>query len=61
MPHRPRQLTDLSRAEDSAGCARYATCQAAVEVVLCTKEGGSDDPADATVAWPILKRHVLAP
>jgi polyhydroxybutyrate depolymerase len=47
--------------EDSHGCSRYATCQAGAEVVLCTKQGGADDPVDGAVAWPILKRHVLVP
>ncbi len=47
--------------EDSNGCARYTACQGGAEVVLCTKQGGSDDPSDGVVAWPMLKRHTLGP
>ena len=45
--------------EDSNGCSSYSGCQAGVEVILCTKQGGGDDPGDASVAWPVLKRHTL--
>jgi polyhydroxybutyrate depolymerase len=45
--------------EDSNGCSSYSGCQGGVEVVLCTKQGGRDDPGDASVAWPVLKRHTL--
>jgi len=45
--------------EDSNGCSTYASCQGGVEVVLCTKDGGRDDPGDATLGWPVLKRHHL--
>ena len=44
---------------DSNGCASYSGCQAGVEVILCTKQGGAEDPGDPTVAWPVLKRHTL--
>jgi polyhydroxybutyrate depolymerase len=43
--------------EDVNGCASYASCQDGVEVILCTKQGGHEDPGDATIAWPVLKRH----
>ena len=46
-------------AEDANGCASYSTCQGGVEVVLCTKQGGRDDPGVPAVAWPILQRHPL--
>lgn len=48
-------------AADDNGCARYTACPGGAEVVLCTKQGGADDPADGAVAWPLLKRHALAP
>jgi len=27
--------------------------------VLCTKQGAGEIQADASIAWPILKRHSL--
>jgi polyhydroxybutyrate depolymerase len=44
---------------DTHGCSSYTSCQAAVEVVLCTAQGGREAPGDASVAWPVLKRHTL--
>jgi polyhydroxybutyrate depolymerase len=44
---------------DGNGCSSYSGCQAGVEVILCTKQGGSEDPGDPSVAWPVLKRHTL--
>jgi polyhydroxybutyrate depolymerase len=44
---------------DANGCARHASCRDGVEVVLCTKQGGGDDPGDPTLAWPVLMRHRL--
>lgn len=44
---------------DSHGCSTYPGCAKGVEVTLCTKQGGHEDPGDATVAWPVLKRHTL--
>lgn len=46
-------------ATDDNGCERYADCDGASEVVLCTKQGGGDQPGDAHIAWPLLKRHTL--
>lgn len=45
--------------EDAAGCSAYSDCAGGTEVVLCTKQGGGDEPADARVAWPVLRRHTL--
>jgi len=42
--------------EDRHGCSTYASCQDGVEVALCTKQGGREEPGDATIAWPWLKR-----
>jgi polyhydroxybutyrate depolymerase len=42
---------------DSKGCSTYSSCRDGVEVTLCTKDGGSEDPGDPTIAWPMLKRH----
>jgi polyhydroxybutyrate depolymerase len=44
---------------DSNGCSSHAGCQSAVEVILCTKQGGKEDPGDPSIAWPVLKRHTL--
>jgi polyhydroxybutyrate depolymerase len=46
-------------AVDGNGCASYSGCQGAVEVTLCTKQGGKEDPGDPAIAWPVLKRHTL--
>jgi polyhydroxybutyrate depolymerase len=46
-------------AEDAQGCARYSTCKDGAEVVLCTKQGGREEPGDPSIAWPILERHTL--
>ena len=44
---------------DTNGCSRYTSCGAGVEVALCTKQGGGDDPGDPAIAWPLLMRHTL--
>lgn len=46
-------------AEDAQGCARYSTCRDGAEVVLCTTQGGREEPGDPSIAWPILERHSL--
>jgi len=51
--------TGSPSSEDSNGCSSYAGCREGVEVILCTKQGGHEDPGDPTVAWPVLKRHSL--
>lgn len=53
------RCTGSPSAEDSNGCSTYSSCQDGVEVVLCTKPEGHQDPGDASVAWPRLKRHTL--
>ncbi len=53
------RCTGSPSAEDSNGCSSYSSCQDGVEVVLCTKPDGHQDPGDASVAWPVLKRHPL--
>ena len=53
------QCTDSPSAEDSNGCSTYLDCQGGVEVILCTKQNGNQDAGNATVAWPVLKRHTL--
>ena len=53
------RCTGSPSAEDSNGCSSYSSCQAGVEVVLCTKPDGHQDPGNASVAWPVLKRHAL--
>jgi len=44
---------------DGNGCSTHSSCAAGVEVVLCTKQGGGQAQGDATIAWPVLKRHAL--
>jgi polyhydroxybutyrate depolymerase len=51
------RCTGSRSAPDSKGCSSYAGCQDAVEVVLCTKQDGREEPGDPSVAWPVLKRH----
>jgi len=53
------QCTDSPSTPDSNGCSAHSACQGGVEVVLCTKEGGGQEAGDASVAWPVLKRHTL--
>ncbi len=45
--------------EDSNGCAFHTNCRDSVEVILCTKQDGREDPGDPSIAWPILNRHSL--
>jgi polyhydroxybutyrate depolymerase len=45
-------------AENANGCAAYTGCAGGVDVVLCTSDG-QDQHSDASVAWPILRRHTL--
>ncbi|WP_437932563.1 PHB depolymerase family esterase [Sorangium sp. So ce291] len=51
--------TGSPSAEDGQGCSTYSTCQGGVEVALCTKQGGSHEPGNAAVGWPVLKRHTM--
>jgi polyhydroxybutyrate depolymerase len=44
---------------DGNGCSTRSGCAGGVEVVLCTKQGGGQAEPDATIAWPVLKRHTL--
>jgi len=53
------QCTDSPSSPDSNGCSSYSACQGGVEVFLCTKQGGGQEAGDASVAWPVLKRHTL--
>jgi polyhydroxybutyrate depolymerase len=51
--------TGSPSAADANGCARYGSCGAGVEVILCTKQGGHEEPGDPSIAWPVLERHAL--
>lgn len=44
---------------DPDGCISYPGCDAGVEVILCTKQDGREDPGDPSIAWPVLARHRL--
>ena len=44
---------------DANGCAHYGSCRDGVEVILCTKQGGREEPGDPGIAWPVLQRHTL--
>jgi polyhydroxybutyrate depolymerase len=53
------QCTGAASAEDAKGCKNYSSCQGGVDVMLCTKQGGGHEAGNASVAWPILKKHTL--
>jgi polyhydroxybutyrate depolymerase len=53
------RCTGAASAADASGCSSYSGCQGAVEVTLCTKSGGREDPGDPSIAWPVLRRHSL--
>ena len=53
------RCTGSASPEDGNGCSSYTSCDAGVEVTLCTKQGGRDEPGNATIAWPVLRRHTL--
>jgi polyhydroxybutyrate depolymerase len=53
------QCTGAASAEDAKGCKSYGSCQAGVDVMLCTKQSGGHEAGNASVAWPILKKHTL--
>jgi polyhydroxybutyrate depolymerase len=53
------QCAGSPSAPDSNGCSVYASCAGGVEVVLCTNQGGGQAQGNATIAWPVLKRHPL--
>jgi len=42
-------------------CQGYAAsqCSGGVEVIECTKQGGGHEQGNATLGWPVLKRHQL--
>jgi polyhydroxybutyrate depolymerase len=45
--------------DTGAGCQTYAQCKEGGEVTLCTKQGGSHDPGDASRGWETLKKHSI--
>jgi polyhydroxybutyrate depolymerase len=51
--------TGTPSAPDADGCEGYSACGGGAEVILCTKEGGTEDPGDPDIAWPVLARHTL--
>lgn len=51
--------TDAPSTPDANGCSTIAGCGGGVEVVLCTAQGVGEEYADATIGWPVLKRHTL--
>src|SRR5690606_28079912 len=44
-------------APDQRGCSTYSDCQDGVEGALSSKQPGSAEHGDATIAWPMLARH----
>ncbi len=44
---------------DANGCSLYSGCDGGAEVMLCTKQGGREEPGDPSIAWPLLARHTL--
>jgi len=53
------QCTGSPSQPDADGCSHYTGCAGGVEVILCTKQGGREEPGDPTIAWPVLARHTL--
>src|SRR6185369_15289851 len=53
------QCTGSASAEDSNGCSTYSACKDGVQVTLCTKQGGTHEPGNAGVGWPVLKKYTL--
>ena len=51
--------TGAASAADANGCAHVSSCRDGAEVILCTKQGGKEDPGDPAIAWPVLQRHAL--
>jgi polyhydroxybutyrate depolymerase len=49
--------TGSPSAQDSNGCSAYPSCRDGVEVILCSKQADHTEHADASIAWPVLKRH----
>ena len=49
-----------SAADMGNNCQGYAASQCqGEEVILCTKQGGGHEAANATLTWPMLKKHAL--
>jgi polyhydroxybutyrate depolymerase len=44
---------------DANGCSSYTGCAGGADVMLCTKQGGGEEPGDPRIAWPVLSRHTL--
>jgi polyhydroxybutyrate depolymerase len=53
------QCTGSPVTDEESGCSTYKSCADSVEVVLCTRQAGVPVPDNASIAWPILKRHPL--
>lgn len=51
--------TGSAGAADSNNCQTYAQCSAGVQVTLCTANSGGHEAANASVVWPMLKKHTL--
>jgi polyhydroxybutyrate depolymerase len=51
--------TGTASTPDANGCSAYSGCAGGAEVILCTKQGGGEDPGDPNIAWPVLARHAL--
>jgi polyhydroxybutyrate depolymerase len=51
--------TGAASPADANGCTHVTGCRDGAEVILCTKQGGKDDPGDPAIAWPVLSRHPL--
>ncbi|MEO8901494.1 MAG: PHB depolymerase family esterase, partial [Polyangiaceae bacterium] len=50
-----------SSADLGNNCQGYTAsqCTGGVEAIVCTKTGGGHEQGNATLGWPILKRHQL--
>lgn len=55
------EINGCSGAPEDMGdnCKGFSSCDAGVEVVLCTRQGGGHEAGNAGIAWPFLKRHAM--
>jgi len=48
-----------SAGTDANGCATYTQCAAGVDVTLCTIQGGTHSPGNASQGWAFMQGHSL--
>ena len=61
-PFRSAQInrgTGSPSAEHSNICSTCSSCEGSVPVTLQAKQGGTYEPGNASVGWPVLKKYTL--